>query len=97
MTRPPSGSLLRRLVLLALLCALIIPAVSTPSATAANPLDTFMVELRAQLQADGRIEFGLRADGRVREPRARFIPAAVDHQRWFVSSALAPPWLRDAR
>ena len=77
-----------RLTRLAALLATIIVAVAAPHTSAANPLDTFTVELRAQLQADGRIEFGLRSDDRVLEPRARFIPAGVDHQRWFVSSAL---------
>lgn len=88
MSRRRIESLRWELGLVALLFALLIPIFTASGASAANPLDTFTLELRARLHQDGRIEFGLRVDSRTLEPRARFVPAAVDHQRWFVSSAL---------
>lgn len=46
------------------------------------------VRVRARLQADGDIEFGLRtSEGNV-APRARIFSAGVTHNRWLVSSPL---------
>ncbi len=48
----------------------------------------FDVQVRARLQADGDIEFGLRIDSRITNPRLRIFPARVAHQRWLVSSVV---------
>ena len=48
----------------------------------------FDVQVRARLQADGDIEFGLRIDNRIANPRLRIFPARVTHQRWLVSSVV---------
>ena len=48
----------------------------------------FDVQVRARLQADGDIEFGLRIDSRITNPRLRIFPARIIHQRWLVSSVV---------
>ena len=55
---------------------------------AAEPLSVFTLEVRAQLHDSGRVEFGVQTEHGARYPRARFLPADVDHSRWLLSSPI---------
>ena len=48
----------------------------------------FEVQVRALLQADGDIEFGLRAEGQNLTPTLRIFRASITHSRWLVSSVV---------
>jgi thiol-disulfide isomerase/thioredoxin len=56
--------------------------------SAADPVPSFSLDVRARLLDSGRIEFGVRTDQGVRNPRARFLPAVIRHDDWFASSAI---------
>ena len=56
--------------------------------SAAESVSTFSLEVRAQLHESGRLEFGIQTERGVRFPGARFLPAAIGHDRWFVSSPI---------
>ena len=55
---------------------------------AADPLSSFALEVRARLHDSGRVEFGVQTELGARYPRARFLPADVDHSRWLQSSPI---------
>ena len=91
MPRPQSGALplrlpsTRHLIGLVALVALIGGLFATLAPASAAE---FEVQVRARLQADGDIEFGLRADGEHLTPTRRIFPASVTHSRWLVSSVV---------
>ncbi len=74
--------------LLAILAATLGAAALFGVSAAAAPVPSFSLEVRAQLQDSGRIEFGVRADQKVRFPQARFLPNRIRHDRWIVSSPI---------
>ncbi len=80
LTRPLAG-----LLSLAVLISGVIAAVAPASAQSGAEFD---VQVRAQLHDDGRIEFGLRADGEVLTPTRRFFPADPTVGRLLVSSVV---------
>lgn len=65
----------RRLVALLTLTALLAGVFAALGTAGAQDSETFSVRIRAQLHEDGRIEFGLRADGEILTPSRRFLPA----------------------
>ena len=74
--------------LLAILIGLLGAAVLTDRGSAADPVATFSLEVRARLHDSGRLEFGVQTERNLRFPTARFLPAAINHDRWFVSSPI---------
>lgn len=74
--------------LLAILTGLIAAAVLLGVGTAADPVPSFSLEVRARLHDSGRIEFGVRSEQGVQFPRARFLPATIGHVGWIVSSPI---------
>ena len=78
----------RRLIGLVALAALLTGLFGALAPTSAQSGSDFGARVRARLQADGDIEFGLRADGQVLTPRLRIFPARVTHSRWLVSSVV---------
>jgi iron(III) transport system substrate-binding protein len=63
------------LIALLTLTALLGGAFAALGTAEAQDSQTFDVRVRAQLHVDGRIEFGLRADGEILTPTLRFFPA----------------------
>lgn len=82
MTRTRAGALL------AILAASLGAAALFGVVASAEPVPSFSIEVRARLHDSGRLEFGLRTEQGVRYPRARFLPATIDHDRWIVSSPI---------
>ena len=78
----------RLLVVLITLTALLAGLFATLGFATAQSEPTFDVRVRAQLHGDGRIEFGLRADGEVLTPSRRFLPAQPRIGRVYVSTAV---------
>lgn len=78
----------RRRCFLALLAASFCSAILLGLASAADPVPSFSLAVRARLHDSGRIEFGVRMEDGTRYPRARFLRAAVAHDQWVVSSAV---------
>ena len=74
--------------LLTILIGLLGAAALLGLGSAADPVSTFSLEVRARLHDSGRLEFGVRTEQGVRFPQARFLPADVGHSRWFVSSLI---------
>ncbi|MDE2966701.1 MAG: redoxin domain-containing protein [Chloroflexota bacterium] len=74
--------------LLTILIGLLGAAIHLSIGSAADPVSTFSLEVRARLHDSGRLEFGIRTEQGVKLPRARFLPADVGHSRWFVSSPI---------
>lgn len=70
------------------LVAVLLSAFSAVGSVGAQEGSEFDVQVRALLQSDGDIEFGLRADGQNLTPTLRIFPASVTHQRWLVSSVV---------
>ena len=82
MTRP------RALALPTILAAVFCVAVLHGVASAADPVPTFSVEVRARLHDSGRIEFGVQSAQGARFPTARFLRASIEHDNWIVSSPI---------
>ncbi|MXX32646.1 MAG: redoxin domain-containing protein [Chloroflexi bacterium] len=57
-------------------------------ASAADPVPSFSLAVRARLHNSGQLELGILTEQGVRLPRARFVPAEVEHRQWIVSSAV---------
>ncbi len=75
------------LAILAVLAAAVI-SLHRPANAQAEP-DPVDVRVRAQLLADGRIEFGLRSGGEDYLPSSRFFLANATVDRWLQSSVIA--------
>ena len=82
MIRSPVGALL------AVLTAALVAAAILGVVSAADPVPSFSLEVRARLHDSGRVEFGVRTEQGIKYPRARFLPAAIPHGRWIVSSPI---------
>jgi len=78
----------RLLVALITLTALLAGSFAALGLASAQNAPTFDVRVRAQLHEDGRIEFGLRADGEVLTPSRRFLPAEPRIGRVYVSTVV---------
>lgn len=78
----------RRLALPTVLAAVFCAAVLHGVASAAEPVPTFSVEVRARLLDSGRIEFGVQTAQGATFPTARFLPATIEHGNWIVSSPI---------
>ena len=78
----------RRLALPTVLAAVFCAAVLHGVASAAEPVPTFSVEVRARLLDSGRIEFGVHTAQGATFPTARFLPATIEHGNWIVSSPI---------
>ena len=78
----------RRLALPTVLAAVFCAAVLHGVASAAEPVPTFAVEVRARLLDSGRIEFGVQTAQGATFPTARFFPATIEHGNWIVSSPI---------
>lgn len=74
--------------LLAVLTAAVAAAALVGVGAAADPVPSFLLEVRARLHDDSRIEFGVRTEQGAQYPRARFLPAVVDHEGWNRSSPI---------
>ena len=72
------------IVLAAVLCGAVLQGV----ASAADPVPSFSLEVRARLHDSGRIEFGVQTAQGARFPRARFLRATIEHGNWIVSSPI---------
>jgi len=75
-------------VALITLTALLAGSFAALGLASAQNAPTFDVRVRAQLHEDGRIEFGLRADGEVLTPSRRFLPAEPRIGRVYVSTVV---------
>jgi len=75
-------------VALITLTALLAGSFAALGLASAQNAPTFAVRVRAQLHEDGRIEFGLRADGEVLTPSRRFLPAEPRIGRVYVSTVV---------
>jgi len=80
----PPRALALPTILVAALCAVVLHGV----ASAADPVPTFSVEVRARLHDSGRIEFGVQTAQGPRFPTARFLRATIEHDNWIVSSPI---------
>jgi len=78
----------RRLALPSILSAVLCAAVLLGIASAADPVPTFSVEVRARLHDSGRLEFAIRTEQGVELPSARILRASVEHDHWIVSSPI---------
>ena len=74
--------------LLAILIGLLGPATLLGLASAAEPVPTFSLEVRARLHDDGRLEFGVRTEQGLMLPTARFLRASIEHDNWIASSRI---------
>lgn len=74
--------------LLAILIGLLGAAILLGLASAAEPVSTFSLEVRARLHDDGRLEFGVRTEQGLILPTARFLRASIEHDKWIASSAI---------
>ncbi|MCY4618601.1 MAG: redoxin domain-containing protein [Chloroflexi bacterium] len=74
--------------LLAILTASLGVAALLGVGAAAEPLSSFTLEVGARLHDGGRVEFGVQTELGSRYPRARFLPADVDHSGWLQSSPI---------
>lgn len=83
-----SGRLIRQVLGFAVLAALLAGLFSAIAPAGAQGGTAFDVQVRARLQADGDIEFGLRADGENLTPTLRIFSARITDQRWRVSSVV---------
>ena len=72
--------------LLAILIGLLGAALLVGIGSAAEPVSTFSLEVRARLHESGRLEFGIQTEHGVRFPKARFLRASIEHDNWVVSS-----------
>ena len=63
----------RRLALPTILAAVLGAAVLLGLSSAADPVPTFSVEVRARLHDSGRLEFAVRTEQGVQLPSARFL------------------------
>lgn len=90
LSQPPARRLhLPRLfIALLTLTALLAGAFAALGTADAQDAPTFDVRVRAQLHDDGRIEFGLRADGEILTPTRRFFPVDARVGRLLVSSVV---------
>ena len=80
--------LTRALILPLALISLILAAFAAVGTAAAQDAPSIDVRVRAQLHEDGRIEFGIRADGEILTPTRRFFPADAAVGRLLVSSVV---------
>ena len=89
-SQPPAGRLHLPRIFIALLTltALLAGAFAALGTADAQDAPTFDVRVRAQLHDDGRIEFGLRADGEILTPTRRFFPVDARVGRLLVSSVV---------
>ncbi|MDE2891051.1 MAG: redoxin domain-containing protein [Chloroflexota bacterium] len=78
----------RRLALPTVFAAVLCAAFLHGVASAADPVPTFSVEVRARLHDSGRIEFGVQTARGARFPTARFLRATIEHANWIVSSPI---------
>lgn len=78
----------RRLALPTILAVVLCAAVPLGIASAADPVLTFSVEVRARQHDSGRLEFAIRTEQGVQFPRARFLRASIEHDNWIVSSSI---------
>ena len=85
---PSSGARARWPLALIALALLIAGGLSALAPAQAQDGSSFDVQVRARLQADGDIEFALRADGQVLTPRLRIFRAGVPIGRLQVSSVV---------
>ncbi len=76
------------LALLAILTATLGAAALSGIGAAADPVPSFSLDVQARLHTSGRIEFGVRTEQGVHLPRARFLRAVIEHDRWIVSSPI---------
>ena len=74
--------------LLAILIGLLGAALLVGIGSAAEPVSTFSLEVRARLHDSGRIEFGVHTAQGATFPTARFLPATIEHGNWIVSSPI---------
>ncbi|MYD55154.1 MAG: redoxin domain-containing protein [Chloroflexi bacterium] len=74
--------------LLAILIGLLGAAMLLGFNSAAEPVSTFSLEVRARLHDSGRLEFAIRTERGVELPSARFLRASVEHDNWIVSSPI---------
>jgi len=74
--------------LLAILIGLLGAAILLGFSSAAEPVSTFSLEVRARLHDSGRLEFAVRTEQGVQLPSARFLRATVEHDNWIVSSPI---------
>ena len=74
--------------LLAVLTATLAAAAMLGVVSAADPVPSFSLEVRARLHDSGRIEFGVQTEQGIRFPRARFLRANIAHTNWIVSSPI---------
>jgi iron(III) transport system substrate-binding protein len=79
---------LRPLLGFVALAALLVGVFGAIAPAGAQPGSDFDVQVRARLQADGDIEFGLRADGLNLTPTLRIFSARITDNRWRVSSVV---------
>ena len=84
----PLLSVVKAIILPVALVILLASAFSATAPAGAQGAQTFNVSVRAQLHEDGRIEFGLHADGEVLTPTSRFLPANPRVGRTYVSSVV---------
>ena len=85
---PVNGRLMRPLLGFIALAALLAGVFAAIAPAGAQDGSDFDVQVRARLQSDGDIEFGLRADGENLTPTLRIFSADITDQRWRVSSAV---------
>ena len=85
---PVNGCLMRPLLGFIALAALLAGVFSAIAPAGADGHTEFDVQVRARLQSDGDIEFGLRADGENLTPTLRIFSADITDQRWRVSSVV---------
>lgn len=78
----------RRVALPTIVAAVLCAAVLHGIASAADPVPTFSVEVRAWLHDSGRIEFGVQTAQGPRFPTARFLRPRIKHGNWIVSSPI---------
>ena len=90
LSQPPARRLHLPRIFTALLTltALLAGAFAALGTADAQDAPTFDVRVRAQLHDDGRIEFGLRADGEILTPTRRFFPVDARVGRLLVSSVV---------
>jgi len=86
--RHMKGSRWCPLLVFVALAALIAGALSAMAPAGAQDGSDFEVQVRAQLHDDGRIEFGLHAEGQNLTPTLRFFPADASVGRLLVSSVV---------
>ncbi len=82
MIRSPVGALL------AVLTATLAAAAILGVVSAADPVPSFSLEVRARLHDSGRIEFGVQTEQGIKYPKARFLRANIAHTNWIVSSPI---------